>query len=796
MRRVLLLAVVASVAALVLMLAPGRNVERASAQQKPSDDASARADAPQTASLDVRVLEEHGAAIAGVTVTFDGLGTSHSATTDADGIARHRGLPPGLGALRASAPGRADAPARALQVAAGCTVDETLVLARAHPLRVRVVDRTGAPVAGVRVLAESWDDVPEREGVSGADGRCRIDGLSAGSVSIWSVPSPDETCSAYLPLDEEVTLVVPVSLVIAGIVRDHETGAPIADAAVGWTLAVTSGTPEFIARARTDADGHYVLPCASCPDLAHEPIEARAAGYRSGARTPLLPPLAAGGTWRADLVLAATGAIDLVVVDAYGRPLSAALEAAAGDEWQWLESDATGHVALEGFAAGNVRLRAPGADGERVAPATVRVPTRGRETVVVTVGSPRPLVDVRGRVVDARGAPVVGAVVHGAPSAPAATDADGRFALRIVEPETERGGASEITLRPRGGQASLHLVTRSAWRDTPDGAVLTLADPAQVTCRLLDTAGAPVSADVAVVQGRRVPVGSDGRVVADLRPGKGSIVVEHDGSTRFATEFDAAEGALVDLGDVVLAPLGRVAGRVLDESGVPVVGALVASGSGSARTGPDGAFEVGAPRGRDALVVWAPGFRARSVPAPSAQIGDVELVHLRDVAGRVVFDDGTPVAGTAVLLAEAATVTDTAGRFRFRGIERGDDDVLLSVHPLPGPTVQGAPTEFRSVDVTSDDVTLTVARGARISGRVLRADGTPCVAALVGACEAPVAHDWFRLNTSTDERGRFVLQGVPADAPSRVFVEDHGRVVADLAVAPGGAADVTLVLPE
>ncbi|MCU0624685.1 MAG: carboxypeptidase regulatory-like domain-containing protein [Gemmatimonadaceae bacterium] len=148
-----------------------------------------------------------------------------------------------------------------------------------------------------------------------------------------------------------------------------------------------------------------------------------------------------------------------------------------------------------------------------------------------------------------------------------------------------------------------------------------------------------------------------------------------------------------------------ITGTVVDEVGLPVAGARVATPDGtiSGDTDASGAFRItGFPPGKTTLDVSKPGFAVltfdfdiaagvtvglkltlQSVPPPigSDIAGDsADMVDDRDtgartatIRGRVIDSLGRPVFGASVSEASSktGTLTDSTGRFRLSGIEAG-----------------------------------------------------------------------------------------------------------------------------
>lgn len=195
-----------------------------------------------------------------------------------------------------------------------------------------------------------------------------------------------------------------------------------------------------------------------------------------------------------------------------------------------------------------------------------------------------------------------------------------------------------------------------------------------------------------------------------------------------------------DLGDLVLAPGGSIAGRVVDEKGVRIAGVKVVltrsalgGPSESVRltgppgdtqriegvTGADGSYHIeGAGVGE--WRVWAQqqgrpwaftspiGVRPRTV----TQADDIELVAADPsvvIAGTVVDPAGAPIAGAVVVGSDLGegrirytrAVADELGRFRLMGLDRGPHRIA-AYHPKAELT----PTYRNRVEPGRDEIVL------------------------------------------------------------------------------------------
>ncbi|MEZ5988284.1 MAG: carboxypeptidase regulatory-like domain-containing protein [Planctomycetota bacterium] len=227
--------------------------------------------------------------------------------------------------------------------------------------------------------------------------------------------------------------------------------------------------------------------------------------------------------------------------------------------------------------------------------------------------------------------------------------------------------------------------------------------------------------------------------------------------------------------DVVLRRGGSVKGRVVDGSGAAIAGAYVAAGASyTARQGigntdwiraevdRNGFFEADGldPMHVYSLYMRAPGRGTKVYILPRRlaagevlDVGDLRLLAAGGVEGRVVDDEGQPVAGMEVSLAGHNADADrllqgtTAaplgegrdnrhvyqfemrdsrsaadGSFRFTGVAAGTYE--LRINRRGGDPIELSGVEVRDGEVT-EGLVLRLVVGLTIEGRVVRADGQP-----------------------------------------------------------------------
>lgn len=152
--------------------------------------------------------------------------------------------------------------------------------AGATPTRIRVVDASGAPVAGAAI--EIWRERADAPGApeeylnvhSDAQGACVVDGewIRLGAVAWTSTATTQPICHSSFAAEIELTL--HEARALRGIVRDASNGQPIEDAEICvWTHARSDSV-------RSNSDGTFAHPRlpSSGP---RQQVRASASGYAS-----------------------------------------------------------------------------------------------------------------------------------------------------------------------------------------------------------------------------------------------------------------------------------------------------------------------------------------------------------------------------------------------------------------------------------------------------------------------------------------------------------------------------------
>jgi protocatechuate 3,4-dioxygenase beta subunit len=643
----------------------------------------------------------------------------------------------------------------------------------------RVVDREGRPIAGARVVScpdDLHDPILPAEAsvasTTDADGRFAID-VDERTPFAWLFVeaagfSPEAADSVRR--GEDVTVTLDASRTLTGVVMDRDA-TPIAGATLRW-LGVL-GPCRVERETRSAADGSYRLddvPTAAAVRRSTVPmeslVEVRADGFAPA--EIVVRPLPDG---RLDVVLLVGATLRGRVVDAdSGEPLAGARVVcwASQGSGGWIRgaglsmtsayhdrpigetrSGSDGRFVLEHVPAAGLHpigsstvqngrhiLGLVAADVPGLATATVPVfiPEDG-EDVDATLAC-WPTCDLHGRVVDSTGAPIAGATAFVDAPERARGWLAGCFGGRSVRPGTDADGRYVLTgvPAPRGTYVSapLRASCGPGWNPT-----------ASVDVRL--RAGETIDAPDVVLERVRVPE------------------------------------AIVD---------------VVDAAGAPLWGAFATNAgeivtNSSARTDREGRARIlffdgdgdgdGEPV-RHRMIVTAKGFaRATSDEfVPSVESPPVVRVVMQPphrVAGRVLQEDGAPVAEASVVVYDANAIertwrtpafghasTDSTGAFEASGLPAGP--YALAVERSLGPhggaaAVARSRASLENVPTDAADLLLrlpNVPPGGAVEGNVRdAATGRRLLSFAV-----KVERDDEYVSGAATRPGAFRLGGVPA----------------------------------
>ena len=772
-------------------------------RRAPRSDSTAAA-GEQTGALRVTVIDVCGDPLstASASVRIDGHATSEAA--DSVGVIHISALPVGDVELAVAAPGHLPSPVDYPPVAAGATTQLTVVLLRAHSLRLRVVDVDGAPLSGVTLVELDQLDADfrrprltgfcgvgldvdlarsseARRATSAPDGSCVFEPVPAGMtwIAVAGAPWWLHVTGVHVPVEQTVTVTVPVHGRAEGRVTDGDTGRPLAGASVGWAHEWSTHAE----RATTDADGRYRLWFVDEPERAFKPIDVHAHGYLPQRDIPFGPPESADAPWRADVELRRGSAAELVVTQPDGRPavgLRLRADQFDGTRREFAETDSDGRAALRSWPAGTLTLSSTTGEWESLSPAWIVLPESGR-SVVEIVATPSAVETetetetetVHGIVVDPAGTAIASAVVAGWADT-VTTDRRGAFAIDVFPSDWWYDDTLRLDVHRAGVPRVTHTVTRSQPRTRDQPVTLVCHPPATIAGRLVDESGNAAVPAALTADSRPVVVKRDGRFIIRMHDDRVFLSVTSAGRTPWSESIDVSPASTVDLGDIVLRTLHERTGRVVDDTGAAVADAQLLSAGFVTRSAPDGSFRVRV--GDDDVVASAAGFATAKVEPPSEGSIEVVLHRLVEVAGTLMFEDGAAVRGALVQATlersgdEVQTITDDAGRFRLR-VPSADSVSWIGVLPASQTHPQPPPVGGLDVGRGNRDLRLTVPRGVAIRGRVLTADGRPVRSALVGS-------GWSysdEVRTTTGSDGYFVLPGAPTGSEFEVEVSHRGR---------------------
>ncbi len=683
--------------------------DRRSGSAAVSADRAAAASA--LAIVDGRVLTAAGEPIGDTTVRLEWDDPVGARSADrvplatvrgaADGTFHIANVPAGRYRLRAHAPEHADGRVR-IEVHAGESVTTSVRLARAETLKGQVVDRSSRPIPGARVLVWSLADPAERprETSSDEDGHFVLGGLTPGlhrliaeAPGFGSIePGPIEVPAAAPVLRMETD-----GHSITGVVM--EGGRPAGRAHV--VIGGENLTPSRETAARGDGTfvigglgaGAYVLRAARGGEVSR--LSPEIVLDRSGDRPPAVK-----------LELIPGWMVSGRVVDDASQPLPDAevrVDALPGEDPLpvIVRADARGEWRAGPLAAGEYRLtpRQPGFVARRPVQLVLgasHVAAARPQILELLRGA-----GIAGRVVDAKGGGVPGAIVRGL--------VPGREDLAVI--------ADRLPLAA-------------------------------------EAAGLPSGSGHAVGRTRTTSTDASGRFeLLDMLPGRVFVEISRAGSVPYRSGALALQpGQRLALAPVSLRGGVTLTGRVVDDTGAPVDGArVVITAAGGGRPGAadaltevvavtegGGQFATSVLEGTRQLRVSAAGMQDQTLTVPVSAAAPPAPVEVRlgradaAVEGSARDAQGRPVARARVLAWPvpasgapapsdvgdgvaplASATTDAGGHFQLARLPRGQ--VIVEIkhpqYPLTTETVEATPPP-------RTPLAITVLMPGRIEGEV------------------------------------------------------------------------------
>lgn len=424
--------------------------------------------------------------------------------------------------------------------------------------------------------------------------------------------------------------------------------------------------------------------------------------------------------------------------------------------------------------------------------------------------------EIGGTVVDEHGAPIAGVAVR-ADDAHALTDDLGRFTLRV-------GASFDATtiVAEREGYGRSRVSTRAG--ATPVDVRLVMRDEFQVSGTVTDDAGRPIlgatvrslilpAKAITDAQGnytlRGFDPGDDMHILTATAPGfaprQKQISVLAPGLRWIADHEDLLIVQREELTphaaplrrDFKLAPATRLSGRMLDEHGAPVEGAILFVGYNGEHTSTDaqGRFVYdNPPREPTRLIAQHARFAptVRSVDLSSARADtqiDFTLAAGHFAGGVVVDNRGQPVP--LAILSTSIDGEQVPGRW----ISAADGRFRCDRLPARGAVLIARGDGLLETAVTldrvdRDDLRITLQPGGRIAGRVVGPGGAPIRSFQVrltdrlqpGGTPAGIWSPWDKGIDFTDAEGRFDT--------GRMSLTPGARV--DIRISAAGLAAVEL----
>jgi protocatechuate 3,4-dioxygenase beta subunit len=557
--------------------------------------------------------------------------------------------------------------------------------------------------------------------------------------------------------------------------------------------------------------------------LAREPRDAKPTEERDAGAGPVIFVAAAGDVVERSIEMFRPAVVKGRVLAPDGRPFPAATVVACGQGEErrgriallgkWLDPEGSGRAP---DADGRFEILSPVASGRIVVEASA-IDTKLRTSVVIDVAegvAPKEIelrlgtgASIVGRVTDATtGEPVEGVWIGWWTQERSERDMDLRDDMGIADSAADGGyrfdlvppGAVRMELRGRSGADRWKYlwVKRIV---TVDAGKVTRADFAierahVIRGRVLFTDGRPVPEasldfhplDPQPDEAANDPAESYAKGNADgsfevggLRAGRYQLVASINDETRSDPVVASAGSTNVE---IRLAPPRAIAGFVRFKDGAPVVGVEVSpwpdeatsKGRGfqmrAARTGADGSFRFDdMPDGTYNLVVGAdrsPGLNVRFARLSGVKAGTTDLVITLErglsITGRIVGPDGAAPADATVscfpmnpadpdepLNWGGAEVHD--GGFEVLGLAPGKHWLVASG--------AGCVDARLVVEAGARDVSIRLAKGATVKGRVLLPDGKPAKRAQVWIRDSE-SEGSTSADTFAADDGTFELSGV------------------------------------
>lgn len=663
---------------------------------------------------------------------------------------------------------------------------------------------TGAPLAGARIASAGY------HALSGSDGTFRLEGLPPG-LRKFTVTLP----AGYDPFEEELFLPPhePVEMNprmqaaegarIAGIVRDAESGAPLAGTTVLMTIAGGENLGPGPRAARTDAAGEFVFdhvpagPARLVLDPFAQGQEFYAAnGGRmlSGMQVDL--KLAAGETATPEIRVSTIGAKAVTrtatikgrILDLQNGAPIAGVQVFVGRSSA--QSAADGSFRVREIATGTRKLIAEHPDYLEYRRDLGEL-TPGIHEIEPILMQPAGTGNLEGEVVAAdTGQPVAGArIVVG--DRETETDMDGAFRLPALS-----AGDMAVTVSKERYLPTTTAIVIPEGETLQKRIVLEPVTTGRIAGEVRDAESGRALAGVTVEIGAlALATDSMGRFeTPDLPRGPITLLARHDGyhPVSHRAEVVPAETAEVM---IALAPIttGDLRVRVRDdETGAPIEDATVRLHDRVARTDAAGeAGFAGIEAGHIVVSAEREGYLRGAIevelPRASAVTAELRLapVTTGDIVGRVVnASDGSPVQGATIRAPGASATTDADGYFRLAGLAAGPITLNATADLFEPAQLALRLGRNETVELRLEMTPIT---HGRIAGRVIEADtgrGLPGARVTVGDLAA-----------ESETTGGFVLDRVTAgEVTLMAQLAGYAPGTKNVRLAPGATLDVIVEL--
>jgi len=710
-------------------------------------------------------------------------------TTDAAGYATFTKLPQGYNLSVSVDDNRYASPTQAsvIQLAKDATITEATVrvdIARFISGTV-LYSTTKKPVAGISVAASQTYNV-QAGIITDKNGAYTIPRVIAGTYTLVPVDQKamfkdwvGQQQTAIVTAGANTTGVVLYLVhggLITGKVTDPETGKPVSGINVSFSTNRVNYIPGLNSLVKTGPDGVYskrvspdtftvslFAPGQSMSEVSQQVSvaddETKTVNFQM--KTPI-PPTVVHGT----------------VLGPDGKPFASAIVTAQQQNAmpQTYTTDNLGHFTIDspGLNAGSTLMaQGSAASGNLGTTSPFTVSTESQVTLNLVAGA---LCTLKGQVKDKDGKPIQGASVtlthvfsyYRIPGDQTQTDANGQYTFPPTLGDTAYTVGAQASGYANTDSTPLS-VTASQTVQIPD-LVLKLAN-SFVGGTVVNAAGKPV-ANV-TVSVNDVPNGSTTSDQAGHFMIKDVPEGDLNGNTNTANndyEFHSLKGGS---GDNIITVASPVNGIVLGPDGKPVAGAEVIAtahdrGGETVTTDKSGRFVIDSPglKPKDTIIARLGDLATPSDFSYSGE--DLVTLHLASgteatIKGQVKSADGAPLTNATVTLLRLEgnsedeidhAQCDTNGQYAFPPTYGGSKYIIRAKAAGHGMVYSDQVTASSGQTVQISVITLQLA-DSFVGGSVVDKKGNPVANVVVHD------NDVDNLQTTTDQAGHFMLNGVP-----------------------------------